>query len=144
MPTHHPCKKLISVKSKIWFAVVKMNTLANLVIKSLFKEEILIHCQTCGETFYLGNSKTYASDMQSNPPPAWHINALRHAWNNPEHNVETSSPSSSLLDNALKSYANISAMVKRVKENNPAKANLMFDDLKHGFQGSDGKVKGVC
>ena len=49
-----------------------------------------------------------------------------------------------IIANALKSYANISAMVKKVKENNPAKANLMFDDLKHGFQGSDGKVKGVC
>ena len=82
--------------------------------------------------------------MQSNPPPAWHVNALRHAWNNPDHNVATISPSSGMLSKALESYANISMIVNRVKMEHPEKASLRFDDLKHGFRGTDGTVKGVC
>lgn len=118
-----------------------MNPLANLVIKALLNEEIIVQCQTCQETFYIGNAKAWTAEMQSNPPPIWHVNALRHAWNNPEHNVQTVSPTSGMLSNALKSYANISGIVQRVKQNNPAKAHLAFDDLKHGFQGTDGTVK---
>jgi len=118
-----------------------MDALTKIVIKALLNEEILVQCQTCKETFYIGNSKTWTTEMQSNPPPIWHVNALRHAWNNPYHNVITVSPTSSMLSNALQCYANISNIVAQVKQHHPEKAGLAFDDLKHGFQGIDGKVK---
>lgn len=138
---HTNAESLYLHKVKITFTVNPMNPLVMLVVKGLLKEEIILQCQTCNETFYIGTAKTWTIEMQSNPPPIWHVNALRHAWNNPEHNVTTTSPTSKLLSSTLQNYANISVIVRQVKENNPQKANLPFDKVRHGFQGTDGKVK---
>ena len=118
-----------------------MNPLTNVVMQQLLGEELTVKCETCNETYFIGTAKTYAVEMAKHPPPPFYINALRHAWNNPSHNVAPCS-SNKLLNHSLGQYANISAFAKRIKELNPHKADLPFDSLKHGFQGTDGTVKG--
>jgi len=118
------------------------NPLLNLILTRLLKEEVTIQCQTCNETFYLGTAENYTEHMQQNPPPPFHINAIRHAWNNPDHNVITTSPTNKLLAAQLHASANITQIVQTVKQANPEKADKPFETLRHSFQDAKtGEVK---